>query len=228
MTGKRAFTLVELMFVTAITAVIVGTLGGLFVFVSTKAAQSLSKNGVLLQTQSLSEEFDNLFSQSRTCQLVSIGSGVSAIRCLLPATGTDADGDGIFEKFKGNWVGPTGREGYGEGLRVWYYMSDASGLPTNAVTKGGRLWRAWTTSNSIPTAVDLDRNFTFYYGNTSNPRWNFVDAVEFAVNANGTVTYTIRTVKLFRAERTAATNDASNERTQLTLTRTVYCKNWRR
>jgi hypothetical protein len=216
------------MFVTAITAVIVGTMAGLFVFVSTKAAQSLSKNGVLLQTQSLSEELENTLSQARSCQVVTVRAGVRGIRCTLPTLGTDVDSDGVMETYKGNWVGPTGQEGYGEGKRVWYYMSDGTGLPSAAVSRGGRLWRAWTTGNGLPTAGDVDAKFAFYYGNTSNPRWNFVDSVEFAANANGTITYTITTAKLFRAERVAAGSDASNTKTQLAVTRTVYCKNWRR
>lgn len=228
MTSRRAFTLVELMMVTAITAVIVGTLGSLFVFVSTKASQSLSKNGVLLQTQALSEAFEQTFSQARSCQVVAVRSGVNGIRCQLPATGTDQDGDGVIDKYSGNWVGPTGREGYGEGLRVWYYMSDNTGLPASAVVKGGKVWRAFTSGNSLPTGGEVDTKFAFYYGNTAQPKWNFIDSIEFTVNADGTVGYTIKSSKLFRAERAAATSDAASTKTQLILNRTVYCKNWRR
>ena len=62
--------MVELVFTVAITAVIVGALGGLFVFVGTRAAQTVAKNGVLLQTQSLSEELDAIFSQAQSCMLL--------------------------------------------------------------------------------------------------------------------------------------------------------------
>ncbi len=227
MINKRGFTLVELMIVTAITATIVGALGALFVFVGSRAAQTMAKNGVLLQAQALSEELDATFSQAQDCSLVSIRTGVNAIKCVLPTSGSDNDADGVIDQYKAEAVGPTGREGYGVGKRVWFYMSNSSGLPASALTSGGVLWRAWRTDDSPPTASDIDPKFAYYYDRTVN-KWNLIDRVNWSVAANGTVTYQIIANKLRRAERQASAGEASSAQETFTLTRTVLCKNWRK
>lgn len=227
MISKRGFTLVELLFVTAITAIIVASLGGLFVFVGARAAQTMSKNGVLLQSQALSEELDATFSQAQSCKVVAIRTGVNAIKCVLPTTGVDDTGDGVIDRYAAEWIGPTGREGYGMGKRVWFYMSDSGGLAANARTSGGVLWRAWRTDDSPPTVTDIDRNFAYYYDRSVN-KWNLIDRVDWTVNANGTITYTIVANKLRRAERQAGAGDSSAEQENFRMTRTVLCKNWRK
>lgn len=227
MIGRRAFTLVELLIVTAITATIVGALGGLFVFVGTRAAQTMAKNGVLLQAQALAEELDATFSQAQDCRVLPIRTGVNAIQCVLPTSGTDSDGDGVIDLYTPEWVGPTGREGFGLGKRVWFYMSDPTGSPTSARTSGGVLWRAWRSDDSLPTNADIDRSFAYYYDRTVN-KWNLIDRVDWKVSGDGTVTYTIVANKLRRAERRASGSDTAAEQETFTMTRTVLCKNWRK
>jgi prepilin-type N-terminal cleavage/methylation domain-containing protein len=225
--SRRAFTLVELMLVTAITSVIVGALASLFVFVSSKAAQTMAKNGVLLQAQALAEELDSTLSQAQGCRVVPVKTGINGIKCVLPATGTDSDNDGVIDKYATAWVGPTGIEGNGTGRRVWFYMSNSGGLVDNAVTKGGVLWRAWRSDDGLPTATDIDPKFAFYYDRPGN-KWNFIDQVEWVDNGNGTITYTIYANKLFRAERQADATDLASQQSAFKLTRTVFLKNWRR
>lgn len=227
MTSKRGFTLVELLFVTAITATIVGALGGLFVFVGTRAAQTMAKNGVLLQAQALSEELDATFSQAQGCRVLPIKTGVNAIKCVLPTTGVDDDGNGVIDRYEVEWIGPTGREGYGTGKRVWFFMSDLTGTTASSMNSGGVLWRAWRNDDSTPTAADIDREFAYYYNRTVN-KWNLIDRVVWSVDPNGSVTYTIVANKLRRAERQASGADSSAEQETFSMTRTVVCKNWRK
>lgn len=228
MTSKRGFTLVELVFTVAITAVIVGALGGLFVFVGTRAAQTVAKNGVLLQTQALSEELDAIFSQAQSCTLVHLRGAIDGIKCTLPAVATDADADGIVDKFGTDRVGPTGREGYGFGRRVWIYMSDSTGLTSNVMASGGTVWRAWRNDDLLPTAGDIDMKFAYYYGDRNRPRWNFIHSINYSIDTKGTITYAIIATKLRRAERRADAGDAYADFEALRLSRTVVCDNWRK
>lgn len=227
MTKARGFTLVELLFVTVITAIIVGSLGSLFLFVANRAAQTMSKNSVLMQAQALADELDATFSQAQGCVLIPIRTGVNGIKCVLPSVGTDSEGDGVIDKYGAAWIGPTGREGFGTGKRVWFYMSNSGGLTANAVVKGGVLWRAWRNDDSLPTSSDIDAKFAYYYDRTVN-KWNLIDRIDYTINANGTITYTIVANKLRRAERQANAADSSSDQETFNLTRTVYCKNWRK
>lgn len=226
--SRRAFTLVELMFVTIITAIIVGALGGLFVFVGTRASQTITKNGILLQTQALNEELERVLSQAQECKLVQIRVGVNGLKCTLPAAGVDADADGTIDKYRVSAVGPRGREAFGTGKRVWFYMADATGAPATGVTSGGTLWRAWRNDDALPTLADADQKFAYYYGDTGKPRWNFVDSLGYTINANGTVTYTIASSKLRRAERRPGAGESTANYESFRITRTVVCKYWRK
>ncbi len=228
-TRRSGFTLVELMFVTAITAVIVGALAGLFVFVGARASQAMASNGVLLQSQSLANELDAAISQSNGCQAITLGS-LNAIRCTQPADGVDRDGDGIADSFLTDNVGPLGREAYGSGRRVWFYMSDSTGDPSRNPTGSmdGYLYRAYRNDDNAPTVADIDRKFSFYY-DTGGYKWNLVNGVQFSTNADGTVNYRIVSSKLRQAERRI--NEATDSLQQgkaFVLSRTVFCQYWRK
>lgn len=227
MTSRRAFTLVELMLVSAMTAVIVGALGALFVFVATRASQTMSKNGVLLQAQALSEELDNTISQAQSCKLVNLRGGITGLKCVMPASGTDVDGDGIRDKYDPLGVRPNGREGYGAGKRMWYFMSDSSGATSAVMAHDGIFWRSWRDDDSIPSVGDLDRKFAYYYG-TTNPKWNFIDTVSFTVNGDGTLTFTLSANKLRRSERRSESGDSEADLTRFQMKRTVLLDSWRK
>lgn len=227
MTSKRhGFTLIELLLATSITAVIVGALGGMFVFVGSRAAQSVAQNGVLLQAQALSEELERTVVNAQSCRVIPAPGGL-ALKCILPAAGDDTDGDGLIDRAKPAWVTPTGHEGYGTGRRVWLFLGGSSGDLNTAATGSKRFWRAYRNDDGIPTSADIDQSFSTYY-DTGNSRWSLIDDATFSLSGDGLITFTIKASKLRRNESRIGASDSSADGAQLSLVRTVYCRNWRR
>ena len=227
MTSRRhGFTLVELLLATSITAVIVGALGGMFVFVGSRAAQSVAQNGVLLQAQALSEELERTVVNAQSCRVIPAPGGL-ALKCILPATGDDTDGDGLIDRAKPMWITPTGHEGYGTGQRVWLFLGGSSGDLNSAATGSKRFWRAYRNDDGIPTSADIDQSFSTYY-DSGNSRWNLIDDATFSVSGDGLITFTIKASILRRSESRIGAGDTSADGAQLSLVRTVYCRNWRR
>lgn len=223
---RRAFTLVELLLATAISAVIIGALAGMFVFVGARAAQSMAHNGVLLQAQALSEELERTVVNAQSCVVVAAPGG-QALKCILPETGEDTDGDGLIDRARPLWVTPTGQEGFGRGKRVWFYVTGSSGRIDLAPSGEHRFWRAYRNDDLLPGAADIDQSFSKYY-NTGNSRWPLIDTVSFSVGGDGIVTFTINASKLRRNESRIGGGDSTSEGAKLQLVRSVYCRNWRR
>lgn len=223
---RRGFTLVELLLATSITAVVVGALGGMFVFVGSRAAQSMAQNGVLLQAQALSEELERTVVNAQGCRTVSAPGGI-ALKCVLPATGEDSDMDGLIDQAKPMWVTPTGQEGYGSGKRVWLYVAGSDGRLDLTASGTKRFWRAYRDDDNFPTAADIDASFSTYY-DSGRAKWNLIDDVEFTVDADGLVTFKISASRLRRSESRIGAGDSAGEGSTLKLVRTVFCRNWRR
>lgn len=227
MTSKRrGFTLVELLLASSITAIVVGALGGMFVFVGTRAAQSMAQNGVLLQSQALSEELEKTVVNAQACRTVSAPGGI-ALKCILPVNGEDRDIDGLIDRAKPMWVTPTGREGYGQGKRVWLYVAGTDGRLDLSTGGARKFWRAYRDDDAFPTTADIDTSFSTYY-DTGRAKWNLIDNVDFSVDGNGMVTFKIQASKLRRSESRLGSGDSKADGATLKLVRTVFCRNWRR
>lgn len=218
--------MVEVLLASAISAVLVGTLGGMFVFVGTRAAQSMAQNGVVLQAQSLSEELERTVVNAQGCTVIAAPGG-QALKCILPESGTDSDGDGLIDRVTPLWVTPTGQEGFGRGKRVWLYVTGSSGRIDLAPSGENRFWRAYRDDDAIPGAGDIDQSFSKYY-DTGKSRWPLIDSFTFSVAGNGVVTFTIVASKLRRNESRISGGDSLADGARLQLTRTVFCRNWRR
>ncbi|MCH8274197.1 MAG: type II secretion system protein [Armatimonadetes bacterium] len=229
MRRRRGMTLVELIVATGLTAVIVGTLAAFYALVTIRSAHSAAKVSVVMQAQSLADEIARTIEQSVECDLVSQGGGIKALKCIMPAQGTDTDGDGRLDTFWPQSVSAGGNEKFGEGKRVWFYMADSSAA---FKIPGPILWRAERNDDVEPTPLDVDKEWSYYY-DSGRPKWHLVESVEFDIVGDQLATFTINLSSLTRADKSAigVPADAAApgaDRYLLTLTRTVFWRNWRK
>lgn len=223
MRNLRGFTMVEVVMASALTVVVVGAMAYMFHFAARTAANVSASANTTFQAQLLANELTRVIRNSVSCSTVTSGSN-TGLRCTMPFNGTDFDGDGYNDSYTPIGVSKRGIEKYGTGKRVWFYMSDSTGLLANT---GALVWRAQRNDNSTPVAGDRDTAFPYDRG-TTNSRWNTIESVTFSVDsANRTTTFTIVSSQLSRARRTASSADVnSGAGFRTTLTRTVFWGNW--
>lgn len=216
---RNGFTLVEMMFATMLTGILVGALVTLFVFVSSRAQYALAENAAMMQANSLAQQLEQHIDVATNC---TVGSNVNGgtLKCDLPSASVDRDGDGKPDAYGISGVTNTGSPRTGRGQRVTYYWGNTSGAQVAATGVNRWFWRAWRTDDSIPGNADRDVQFGTYYGGGSSA-WNLIESVSFAQDTTArTVTFTIVASKLAAAERKAETGQI-NRAYRFTLTRTV-------
>jgi len=210
------------MLVAVLTGLIVGAVGGMFVFAASRSAHAMANEAVLEQTTTVLYQLEKTISQATTCSSVSLGGG-NGLKCVMPQNGTDFDGDGYMDSFTPYHDSRRSTEEWGEGQRVWFYNSDSTGNPSN---QGVYVWRAKRTDDNNPTTSDADPTWTKYYGGSArNPS---ITGFSFTVNsAAHTVSITLIANQLDRAQRSSTLSSDSATSQSITVTRTIYWRNWR-
>jgi hypothetical protein len=214
--------MVEMMVTTAITAVLIGIAAALYVYSSYRTAHSMASNFVLSQVRDLTKVLENTVSNATSCSIQINGTN-TALKCVMPSTGLDYNSWGVYKSYVPASAN-TGVIHWGTGKRRWFYLSDNTGAFVNLL--GTQLSMAERADDVIPLSTDAITNFTYYYGATSQYRWNLIDSVSFSVNsAANTVTYTINASDLVRAGTAMGSSTDTAGGRKLSITRTVY---WRR
>ena len=218
MNRRRGFSIIDVVLATAITAILCGAMTSLYLFSSTRSAHAITTDAATNQAQQVSDFMDKVISDSVSATVVTSGAQ-TGLKCTLPANGTDTNGDGIPDQFTPVSI-TNGVVKWGTGTRVWFYMSNTTG---NFTSVGTILTMAIRNDDLLPTGVQRNAAFTFYY-DSGKPRWNLVDSVTWAANAtNGTAGYTIKTSSLVRSDSAATsayTTDKAVSRTA-NISRTV-------
>jgi Tfp pilus assembly protein PilV len=218
----RGFTLVELTLVALLTSLVVGAVAGLYVFSAQRTAHAVADETILGQTTTVLQQLEKTISQANTCSAVAVGTG-TALKCIMPANGTDHNGDGYMDSFTPVSASRRCTEHWGQGQRVWFYMSDSTGNPT---ASGTYVWRAKRNDDTTPTSSDADPTWTFYYG--GNARTPLITGFSFTVNSSAqTVAITLTANELARAQRSSSASSDSSQSRSMTVTRTIYWRNWR-
>lgn len=221
--SRRGFTFVELIVVSCLTAVIVGTMTLLYGFTFRNIAESATTFAITDQTRIALQTVAATAGQAITCQTVS-QNGQTALKCLMPVVGTDLNGDGYNEAYLPSAVSPWGVERYAPGDRIWFYLSDGTGAFGAA---GKTLWRAKRADDGPPLASDADKSWTFYGGN-GPPRHPLINALSFAIDDTAhTATITITASSLVNVERQPGADYTADMSATTSLTRTVEWRNWR-
>jgi hypothetical protein len=150
-------------------------------------------------------------------------NGVTGLKCIMPSTGTDKDGDGHLDSWTLAAVSRRGYEKISLGKRVWFYLGDSTGT---FGTSGTILWKAERSDDLNPTGSDAITKYS--YLTSTRLRYPLISSLSFSVNsAAQTVTYTVVAGSLTRAERTPGT-EASNQSYTHTETRTAFWRYWRK
>jgi hypothetical protein len=223
-TSRRSgATIIEALLAIVMTSVLVLGAASLFGFVSQRVMRDSSETAVYAQATQLADEITKFVSQAKTCDLPTSG-GVIALRCTMPANGVDTDQDGLADSFSlTSYDYSTDVETFATGKYVWFYFANASGTFGST---GTTFWRASPSTTANPAAGDLNQGWTFYYG--GNARWNFIDSVTYTLDAaNKKLTFTINASTYNRAERSAAGATGSSDNSKITITRTVFWRNYR-
>src|SRR5579871_3024411 len=98
MSRRFAFTLIELMVSVVMIVVLTAATADLYLFSTKRVAAQAADSAVQMQISQLSREFNKMVSQAKYCQVVTQGSS-TALVCVMPATGTDQDYDGVNDHF---------------------------------------------------------------------------------------------------------------------------------
>ncbi len=229
--NRRGATLVEMMIVTMLTAMVIGSLTGLFGFVTSRAAHAAAQAGAQEQADAVAESIAQTVSAATGCTVVTL-SGSQALRCTMPAVSVDRDGDGRPDRWQLWQVSRRGRERFGTGGRVWFYQSDATGAFGSA---GTWPWRAHRSDDANPVllgadgvAVDADQGWAKHSG-LSTSKYYLVTGLTFSVDsAQKSVTYTVTASAINRDDRSMSAGDAASDGYAVARTRTVSWRNWRK
>lgn len=224
MTKRRGFTIAEVLITSVLASLIVGATGGLMVFASKRAQHAYSENAVTTQVLQLSTEMEKTISMAMNCETASSG-GYSHMKCTMPAMSKDEDNDSMADDWEAVKISSAGTEKFGQGVRIWYYWSDAGTL--GIYGSRPRLYRAYRNDDAVPGPADVDMRFSRLYA-ASGTRWNLVDAVTFSKSpATGLINYVITASKLIAQERSAGGTSGADTR-EFRLSRSVMCQGWRK
>lgn len=224
---KRAFSLVELLFVVAMTGIVMGVTVSLYSYTMTRLAQGTARFTTENQARALVDEIEIVIRDSVGVTVVSSG-GYSGLRCTLAGTSkrtaaTDATGTESRNSKTADPVSTTKR-GYDRhtlGKRVWFYMAGPTG---NFGSPGTYVWRAEKNDDTIPTSADVTPNWASHYGHTSQ-RFPLIVSLTFAVDTvNSVASVSASSRSLWRDERTGTGSD--KEVQVFTETRSVGWRHW--
>jgi type II secretory pathway pseudopilin PulG len=220
---NRGSSLIEMLLVVMLTSVLLATLATLYGFSMGRAARSAARYAALDQANTLADKIEATVQQAVSCSIVTSG-GFSGLKCTMPATGQDRDGDGYVDRYSPTGVSRRGSEKYGTGKRVWFYPSNSTGSFT---ALGTIIWRAERADDSLPTSSDGDKTFAYYFDGTT-ARYNLVSSATFSVDStNSTATCVITASSQLRSERVGSAADGAGAET-VVVTKTMSWRNWRK
>lgn len=224
---RRGFTVTEVIIASATSVLMLTTLVSLFYFCTVRSANAVANAGSVLQAQILADELGHMIRNSVSGSVQTHATlGRKSLRLVMPTVASDTDGNGAIDTFQPSTVSRTNSEKYGAAKRVWFYMSDATGLYDRS---GNILWRAEVDGDGVPTSPTERKRAWGYYYTTNNHRYFLVDSIDWSASGRG-VTFTLNCLARLHSEEKAATNISrrSDISRSLSLTRTVACRNWRR
>lgn len=221
---RGAFTLVEVLLASTISVVTVGTMAVVYNFAMTRTSHAFATGSTVSQMQTFSREVDKVISEATSATVVTV-SGRPALKCTMPASPADSNGDGTNDTYLPISV-LGGSPRWGSGKRIWFYMASSSGVPGTA---GSYIWRAERNDDLVPIAANTVRDFTYVPGSTIQ-RFGLLDTITWVTNpTDKTVSYTLAANSLTRSDSksaTAYTTDSAKAQV-VQLARTVFTYNWR-
>lgn len=222
MSTKRGATLSEVLIAMGMIVVLMLGATSLYGYCLNRVMAETTRTTVVSQASQLADEIAAVIGNSKSCSLVTSGS-ITALRCTMPDSGVDKNGDNIIDRVEPTSVNSSGTETFGTGRYVWFYQSDATGAWG---ATGKHVWRAKPLTSANPVGGDLDGAWSLYYGGVS--RWKFIDSIAFTVDTtNHCTTFTINASSLNRSESSASSETSTSNNTKVTVSRTVFWRSYR-
>lgn len=223
MIKRRAFTLVETLLASVLTAIVVGALISLYTLVATRTVRAYSESLAIWQSSKVADTISAYVSNAVEVAVVNV-NGVSCLKCTMPDLGKYPNGSGRFDLYEPNAVIGLSAEQFNPGSRVWFYLGDASGNPSAI---GTHVHKAVRSDEANPGPGDLDTAWEQYPGSTGR-RWTLVSSATFLYNATYRyVTFSVSANTMSFGERQAVGTTATANRYDITITRRVLARNFR-
>ncbi len=195
MRSKRGFTLIEMLLVSSLLVFVLGVMGSLLYFATRQLSENYSRSEALRQGLSALDSINRTIDDATGCQQV-ISASFAGLKCTMPMTGRDLDGDGRFDTYIPTGVTRRGVIYHAPGERVWFYFSDRQG---NSGAANRYLWRAVRLDDLIPTEDDIDREWCEYY-DSGKHRFDLITDFQYLVSTPNLSVRVILTVSTLTRE----------------------------
>lgn len=223
MRRRRGVTMVEVALASVLTGIVVSATVAVYGFVVVRMGHSFARAEAVRQATLVAQDIESTVQSAISCELVPSGKYVY-LKCTMPSTVYDRQGDGSADAYDPNSVTTYRKAAFAPGKRVWYVLGRLGGLLMKDTVAGIDPHKAIRTDDSIPTSSDIDMNWSRYYGSANN-KFHLLSQLEFQVDsASKKVTYTITASSVAGRNRTV-TGSADRETYSYTVTRVVCWRN---
>ncbi len=219
--SNAGMTIVEMIFTLSLATIAIAGTVTLYGYVAIRSGDAATQYNVYQQTSDLMQAMQDTASNAIQCQNVTLTS-VTALKCTMPAAGTDTDSDGIIDIYKPSGVYKTLTNYYASGKRIWYFPS----TKTPSVGTAGNFWfRAVRLDDLNPTTDSIDTKWSMV--TSSTPRIYIPGTVTFVQNSTTLstwITLAIDTTINPNAQVKGYSGDLALKMPAITLARRCY---WR-
>lgn len=212
------------MLVVALTALIVGTVTAVYAYTIDRMGYGVADALTQREAEYGLDVMDQTIGRAQVCTQVS-ATGNPCLKCTMPANCSDTNGDGILDTCSPNAINRRSQERWGNGYRVWFYLADSSGLPSNP---GAIPWMAKRLDDLTPTQSDLVMAYTYFPGN-SKQRLDLLQAAASAPAGTTNAYSTSISVGAYGglSQQLAPTSASTSSSYQFSLSRIPYMHGWR-
>ncbi|RIK00012.1 MAG: hypothetical protein DCC46_06800 [Armatimonadetes bacterium] len=223
MKRRRGLTMVEVALASVLTGIVVSAAVGVYGFVVVRMGHAFARAEAVRQATAVAQDIEATVQSAINCELVPSGKYVY-LKCTMPATVYDRQGDGNADAYDLDSVTTYRKASYSAGKRVWYVLGRLGGVLSKDTLAGIDPHKAIRSDDTIPTSGDIDMNWSRYYGSANN-KFHLLSQLEFKVDsATKTVTYTITASSAAGRNRTVS-GSADRETYSYTITRVVCWRN---
>ncbi len=223
MKRRRGVTMVEVALASVLTGIVVSAAVGVYGFVVVRMGHAFARAEAVRQATAVAQDIEATVQSATLCELVPSGKYVY-LKCTLPKTVYDRQTDGTADAYDLDSVTTYRKASYSSGNRVWYVLGRLGGVLPKSALVGIDPNKAVRTDDSVPSASDIDMNWSRYYG-SSNNKFHLLTEIVFKVDATKkTVTYTVSASSTAGRNRTVS-DATSSESYSYSVTRVVCWRN---
>ncbi|MBI5705774.1 MAG: hypothetical protein HZC36_02170 [Armatimonadetes bacterium] len=223
MIRRRGYTLVEAVLAVVLAGMVIGTLLSLYSLVASRTARSYTEAAAVYQASTVVESLTTTIANATDVSLQSLGGG-TAIKCIMPATGRYANGDGIYEWYEPEKVIGLSQEKFNTYSRIWFYFGNEAGAPS---ATGQQIHMAVRSDDTTPSAADVLWSWEHYPGTTKS-RFDLISTWTLSIDdTQKALTLTVTASTLAGSDHQASTAVSSADKYEVSISRMVMARNAR-